>query len=91
MWVLLKKDYDGLAVISAGPYASHLHLAPESRQITAIAPHNSILQAGRPSCHPTAAAAAAAAAEVRRIRRPRCSALLLSFARFGLIYSQMAP
>jgi len=25
----MKEDYDGMAVASAGPYANHLHLAPE--------------------------------------------------------------
>ena len=32
---------DGLAVASAGQYANHLHLAPESRHITTPAPQNS--------------------------------------------------
>jgi len=36
---------DGVAVASAGPHANHLHLAPESRQITTPAPRHSFLPA----------------------------------------------
>jgi len=28
-WVLLEQEIDGVAMASAGPYAKHLHLAPD--------------------------------------------------------------
>jgi len=41
----------GVAVASAGPYANHLHLAPDGQPRQHVI--TQFLQAGCPSCHPT--------------------------------------
>jgi len=41
-----------VAVASTGPYANHLHLAPD-RQPCQYPTTQFLLQAGCPSCHPT--------------------------------------
>ena len=47
----IRRD-DEVEVASGGPYANHLHLTPESRQITTPSPHHSIFY--RPDTLPDA-------------------------------------
>jgi len=42
---------DGVALASAGPYANHLHLAPDRLPRPYLT--TQFFQAGCPSCHPT--------------------------------------
>ena len=48
-WILLQRE-DEVAVTSAGPYANHLHLAPDRQLCQYLTAQ--FLQAGCPSCHP---------------------------------------
>jgi len=48
-WISQEQEMMGVAVVSAGPYANHLHLTPDNHASTSPL----FLQAGCHFCHPT--------------------------------------